>query len=134
MQYFIDTNIFLRFLTKDDKKQFGKCRLLFEKAEKGKINLITSALVIFETIWTLASFYEVPKRDVVEMILSLVELENLEVENKNIIMEALFVWQQENIDFNDAFNYVWAQKKKAKAIYSYDKHFERLTLLPRLEP
>lgn len=134
MQYFVETNVFLRFLTRDEEKQYRSARLLFKKAKKGKIELITSALVIFETVWTLLSYYKQPKEEVIEKILSLLELPSLEVEHKEIFQEALVVWQQNNIDFNDAFNYIWSQKKKVIAIYSYDKHFDKLPQLKRIEP
>jgi len=134
MKFFIETNIFLRFLTRDEEKQFQACKKLFEKAKRGKIELITSALVIFEIIWTLLSYYHERKESIIEKILSLLEFPSLEVEHKDIFIESLVIWQEKNIDFNDAFNYAWAKKKKAEAIYSFDKHFDRLPNLKRIIP
>ena len=131
---FVDTNIFLRFLTRDEEKQYQACRKLFRQAQKGKIKLITSPLVVFELIWTLASYYQEPKEKIVEKILSLLEFPNLEVEQREIFLEALLLWQEKNIDFNDAFNFVWAQKKKVSRICSYDSHFDKLPQILRLEP
>jgi len=132
--FFIDTNIFLRFLTRDQEKQYQACRKLFFQAQKGKIKLITTSLVIFELIWTLISYYEDPKEKVVEKVLSLLDFPNLKVEHKTLLFEALLLWQRKNIDFNDAFNFIWAQNKKVEQIYSYDKHFDRLSQIPRVEP
>ena len=47
---FIDTNIFLRFLTKDDPSKYDKCKELFKRAMEGKINLATSSLVIADAL------------------------------------------------------------------------------------
>jgi predicted nucleic-acid-binding protein len=134
MKYFVDTNIFLRFLTRDQEKQYQAIKVFLKNAPQKKINLVTSSLVIFEIIWTLLSYYEETKEDVVDKITSLLELPSLEVEHKEIFLESLTIWQQTNIDFNDAFNYVWARKKNTDAIYSLDKHFDRLPQLSRLEP
>lgn len=134
MPYFVETNIFLRFLTRDEEKQYQACKRLFRKAGKGELNLITSALVVFEVIWTLFSFYQEPKESIIEKIVSLLNLPNLEVEHKEGFLEALVIWQEKNVDFNDVFNSVWARRQKASAIYSYDKHFDKLPQVPRLEP
>ena len=131
---FVDTNIFLRFLARDQEKQYQACRKLFKQAQENKIKLITSSLVIFELIWTLVSYYQESKDQVTEKILSLLELPNLRAENREIFLEALLLWQEKNIDFNDAFNSVWAQKKKINQIYSYDRDFDKLPGIRRSEP
>jgi len=134
MKYFVDTNIFLRFLTRDQEKQYQSIKLFLKNAPQKKINLITSALVIFEIIWTLLSYYEESKEDIIDKVTSLLELPSLEVEHKEVFLESLAIWQQTNIDFNDAFNYVWARKKNTDIICSFDKHFDKLPQLSRSEP
>jgi predicted nucleic acid-binding protein len=133
MKYFIDTNIFLRFLVGDVRKQYEGCRELLKKIKAGEISAVTSDLVIFELIWTLDSYYEKPKNEIIEMIHSLLEFPNLEIENKNLIVEALIIWQEKNIEFNDVYNYSWSKTKSIAKIISYDKHFDKLDL-PRKEP
>jgi predicted nucleic acid-binding protein len=53
---FVDTNVFLRFLTNDDPAKAKRAESLFRDALRGKIKLATSLLVIAEIIWTLESF------------------------------------------------------------------------------
>ncbi|MFH1961060.1 MAG: PIN domain-containing protein [Patescibacteria group bacterium] len=86
---FVDTNIFLRFLVKEDEQAYNKSFALFKKASEGKINLITSSLVIFEIIWTLESFYKVKKSDIVGKVLGILNLPNLEVEKAELLFQAL---------------------------------------------
>lgn len=134
MNYFVDTNIFLRFLTKDEEKQYKACYRLFQKAKQGKIKLTTSSLVVFELIWTLISYYEEPKEDIIEKISSLLEFPNITIEEREIFLEALLLWQHTNIDFNDSFNAVWAKRNKTDGIYSYDLHFNKIPQIKRVEP
>jgi len=54
---FIDTNIFLRYLTNDDPVKAKRAEVLFRDAVHGKAVLTTSLLVIAEIVWTLESFY-----------------------------------------------------------------------------
>jgi len=44
---FIDTNYFLRFLLKDDEKQFNIVYSLFQKGINREIQLFTSVVVFF---------------------------------------------------------------------------------------
>ena len=60
--YFIDANIFLRFLTRDNIEKQKKAENIFKKAISGEIILITTDLVIAEVVWTLESFYNVSDR------------------------------------------------------------------------
>ena len=59
---FIDTNILLRYLTKDDPLQYPHCRNLFKKAQNGEMLLVTSTLVIADLIWTLCLLLSGPQR------------------------------------------------------------------------
>ncbi|MEP6890627.1 MAG: PIN domain-containing protein [Nitrospirota bacterium] len=53
---FVDTNVFLRFLTNDDPAKAKRAETLFRDALRGKIRLATSLLGIAEIIWTLEAF------------------------------------------------------------------------------
>lgn len=134
MPIFVDTNIFIRFLIRDVEKQAQSTKKLFIQAKNGEVSLITSAAVIFEVIWTLSSFYEEPKDEIIGQITSFLDISHLEVENKDLIQESLIIWQQKNIGFIDAYNYIWSQKHGIKSIYSFDKHFDQLPNIRRIEP
>ena len=78
---FVDTNIFLRYLTRDDLAKFNRCREVFKKAIKGEIFLFTSEMVIAELIWTLLSYYRVAKADVIEKVSIIISSQNLHIVN-----------------------------------------------------
>jgi predicted nucleic acid-binding protein len=52
---FIDTNVFLRFLTRDDFAKAERVKALLEQAEKGEVELTTSESVISELVFVLSS-------------------------------------------------------------------------------
>lgn len=131
---FVDTNIFLRYLTADDKAQYLKCKALFERTLKGKEELYTSAMVIAEVTWTLLSYYKVPKEDVIEKITIILNTPNLEVENRKVFAEALEIYSLKNIDFIDAYNAAFMTSNKLDEIYSYDKDFDKIDSLERRNP
>ena len=131
---FIDTNVFLRYLTADDRIKYDKCKALFERAVKGGETLVTSDMVIAEAVWTLLSYYKVPKSDIIEKVSIILNTPNIEVKNYRIIIEALAMYSAENIDFIDAYNAVFMKHNKIDEIYSYDRDFDGVDFLRRIEP
>ncbi len=131
---FIDTNIFLRYLTKDDPSKYDKCREIFKKGVEGKIELATSGIVIAELIWTLLSYYKVQKADVIDKIFILVSTDNLYIPDKDIITDALVLYSRKNIDYIDAYNAVFMRRYGFEEIYSYDEDFDAVENIKRAEP
>jgi predicted nucleic acid-binding protein len=131
---FVDTNIFLRYLIADDPTKHKKCKELFRKAVDGKILLLTSEMVIAELIWTLQSFYRVPKAEVIEKISIVTNTPNLTIPNKGLIAETLVVYSRRNIDYIDAYNAVFMKHHNTNDIYSYDNDFDTIAGIKRIEP
>lgn len=131
---FIDTNIFLRYLTRDDPLRYEKCREILKKGVEGKIGLVTSEMVIAELIWTLLSYYKVSKADIVEKISVIVSTENLYIPDKDIIMDAVILYSRKNIDYIDAYNAVFMRYHDFQDIYSYDGDFDLIEGIKREEP
>ncbi len=131
---FVDTNIFIRYLTGDDPVKYENCKNLFRKTVEGKISLLTSSMVIAEIIWTLQSFYKVPKEEVIEKVAVIINTPNLYIPERNIISEALVIYSRKNIDYIDAYNAVFMRHNKSKELFSYDEDFNMIDGIKRREP
>lgn len=131
---FLDTNIILRYLTEDDKAKAARCEDLFKRTAQGKEPLYTSTLVITEVVWVLEKVYRLSRPDIVSYIQKILNTPHLECDEKDILLTAIGLYQLKNIDFIDAYNAIVMDTKKFDTIYSYDRHFELLTHLKRLEP
>ena len=131
---FVDTNIFLRYLTKDYPSKYEKCKEMFKKAVKGEIAITTSGMVIAELVWTLLSYYKVPKAEVIEKVTVIVGTKNLSIPDKRIVADALVLYGRKNIDFIDAYNAIFMRYHGLREIYSYDEDFELMEDIQRREP
>lgn len=131
---FVDTNVFLRYLTKDDLLKYERCRQMFKRALEGEITISTSGMVIAELIWTLLSYYKVPKAEVIEKVSVILGTENLFVPDKDVLADALVLYAGKNIDFIDAYNAVFMKYQGLREIYSYDEYFETIEDIERKEP
>ena len=131
---FVDTNVFLRFLVNDDPAKADSCEALFRNALAGDEALCTSDMVIAEIIWVLESYYELKKTDIRESVEKILNTRNLQCPNREIIISALSIYVEKNIDFIDAFNAFMLKRDEINEIYSYDKHFDRVDWIKRMEP
>jgi predicted nucleic-acid-binding protein len=127
---FVDTNVFLRFLTNDDPVKAKRVETLFRQAIQGKVQLIASLLVIAEIVWTLESFYHLSKVDIASKVETILNTPNLLCPEAEIIVMALDLYVQGNMDFIDAFHAYDLQAQGLLQIATYDrKHFNRVPWL-----
>ena len=132
---FVDTNVFLRFLTNDDPQKAKRAESLFRKAIRGDIVLATSLLVIAEIIWTLESFYKLEKEEIAPKIEKILNTPNLECPEAPRIFMALDLYVHKNIDFIDAYHACFLKEVDLTQIYTYDRrHFNRIPWLDIMEP
>ncbi len=131
---FLDTNILLRFLTRDDEGKAQQALDLLLRIERGEEKVITSPLVIFETIYTLQRLYKVPRQLIRDQILSIISLRSLHLPDKNLYHRAFDLYVTKNISFADAYNAVYMQAEEVSHIYSWDRDFDKIDGITRLEP
>lgn len=134
MIYFIDSNIFLRTLIKEDEKSFRDCYRLLKLVQEKKIKTFTSSLILAEINWVLESFYKFRKSDTVEALKSVLNLRGLKIINKLNPDLAIGIFQNLNVKFIDALIASSPQIfKKEVAIISYDRDFDKIGVI-RKEP
>jgi predicted nucleic acid-binding protein len=133
-QAFIDANIILRFLTKDPPPMAEAALKIFEEAKHGKMSLLIIPITVAEVVWVLESFYEYPKEKIAETMTQFLSCEGLEVESLDLLLEALNLYCEKNLDFADAILATTALRKGIPNIYSFDQHFNRINGIIRMEP
>ncbi len=133
---FVDTNIFLRHLTKDDPKKAKVCLELFRKAELGEVVLTTSETVIAEVVYVLSSkrTYNLPHNAIKKRLRSLLSLKGFKLSHQQIYLRALELYAAYQIDFEDCLSIAHMERQQLKEIYSYDQDFDQVTGVKRLEP
>lgn len=131
---FIDTNLFIRYLTRDDEEKAEAVLKLLKRAEKNEEKIITSPLVIFELVFTLGSYYKVPRREIKEIMQPVFNLRGLRLDYREVFESALELYSQGTLSFADAFNACFMNKREIKEIYSYDKDFDQLEGIKRVVP
>ena len=130
MKKLLDTNLLIRFLLNDNPKQAQAIQNLLETSKEF---LVLTDVSFAEIIWVLTSYYKLPKTQIVEKLKHILTLTVIEA-NKPCLFKALANYESHNLDYINAYLAAYAQGKKIREIYSYDRDFDKLPSIDRVEP
>ena len=89
----LDTNVLIRYLIEDDRRQYEKARrLIHREAGKGEPVLV-SLLVLLEIEWVLRSRYGLSKVEILAAFSALLEAADLAFEDETSVEYALYSWK-----------------------------------------
>ena len=133
---FVDTDVIIRLLTKDDEKKQAEAAVLFEAIEAGKMRVEAPITVIADAVHVLSSprLYNRPRDQIRDMLTSLVGLPSFKVHSRQIILAALHIYASTNVDFGDAMIVACMEESSSQVVYSYDRHFDRFPSITRQDP
>ncbi len=107
---------------------------LMERIERGDEHVVISLLVVFEVVFLLERRYKTPKATIREMVGDVLSLRSVQLAEKDLCVGALDLYVERNIAFADAYHAVWMQRAGLTEVYSWDKEFDRVPSLTRIEP
>jgi predicted nucleic-acid-binding protein len=132
---FVDTNLFVRYLTDDDPEKADRVETLLGEASEGRVRLVTADLMLVELVWVLESSYDLKPVKIAPMIRSILATPGMEVINGALLAKALDHYEGNNIDIVDGYIAALMEKLNITDVYSFDrKHLSRLKSLKRIEP
>lgn len=133
---FVDTNIFIRHLTRDDPEKAEACFALFQKAERNEVTLTTNEAVIAEVVYVLSSrtLYSLSRGAIRALLYPILSLQGLKLPNRRMYLRALDVYAATNLDFEDALIVAHMERLKMSDLVSYDRGFDHVPGVVRLEP
>lgn len=127
MVAFVDSNLFIRLFAGDDPAQSESARRLFESAENGAVGLVTGPPVLFEVAWVLRYRYKIKSPEILDVIEAIVSFPGLDIYDRGLVVDAVFLARGKSVDFADAYIAVLAEQMKADSIATFNKkHFEKL--------
>lgn len=132
---FVDTNLFIRYLTNDDPRKADRVERLLGEAAAGKVRLVTAEMVLAEMVWVLESSYGLKNVEVAPLIRAILATRGLDVTNAPLVARALEHYELRNLDFIDGYIAAMMEKQGITELYSYDKkHIARIKAISRREP
>ena len=135
---FLDTNIIVRYLTRDDEGKAQSCYQLFQRVQRGEEELVTCEAVVAEVAYVLASRrgpYRLSHEDIRSRLVPILTLRGLRLPQKSVYIRALDIYSSSQfLDFEDALVVAHMERQGVTEIVSYDRDFDRLAGVQRAEP
>jgi uncharacterized protein len=133
---FVDANVFLRFLTRDDPVKAERVKDLLERADRGEVALLTSESVVAELVFVLSSprLYNLGRDRIRALLTPILSLKGLKLPKRTMYLRALDLYVETPMDFVDALVVAQMEAGQVTEVYSYDGHFDLVSGIRRLEP
>ena len=111
----VDTNVIVRFLTRDEPSQF---ELSLKLIETGSIFIPDT--VVLETAWVLDFVYGFKPQDISSALRNLIGLPNVHP-NDPVKLALILDWFEQGMDFADAFHLAYSME--CAEFKTFDKDF-----------
>ncbi|MFC3415937.1 PIN domain-containing protein [Algoriphagus hitonicola] len=112
----IDANYILRYLLRDNNRQFLLSKEVIENQE-----ILLTDFILAEVVYVLEKVFSIP-RDVIKSTLeNLVRYQNLKMVNKSTILESLKIYSKNRIDFADSLLIAYHNSSATTKLHTFYK-------------
>ena len=132
----LDANLFVRVLTQDNPDMLRRALDLFERISAGQEEVYVLEATVAEVVYVLSSrsLYSLPRDVIRDSLTPLLVLRSLRVEHKERCLRALDIFvENRSLGFGDSLLAAAALDDDGR-VYSFDRGFDRLAGISRLEP
>lgn len=134
---FLDTNVILRYLVRDDEVKAAACYELFQRVNAGREELTTCEAVITEAVYVLSGRkgYRLPRETVRDLLRPIIAMQGLRLHKKRVYLLALDLYvTHPQLDYEDALIVAHMQDAGINEVVTYDRDFDRIPDVLRAEP
>lgn len=123
----VDTNILLRYLTREPTHLAEAARTLLLTAEARGITLLVSPLIVAEVVYVLTSLYGWGREAIVDQLLALLDQTGLTLLESDVCLQAL-EWYRDvpAVHFADAYIGALSLARGGGHVLSFDRAIRRL--------
>jgi predicted nucleic-acid-binding protein len=97
----IDTNILVRFLTRDDEEQCARVDVLFDRIEEEGGEVFVSDIVLVELVWVLEKGYRMERGVVTRSIEALLRTGGMVFQRRDVLWRVIRQYEQSGVDVAD---------------------------------
>ena len=124
-KYYVDSNFFLRFILKDNLNQWRTANDYFKEAKLEKAKLVFLTETIIEIEYVLRKVYKLSRKIISKYLLTLISISYFEINDRELLRNALLYYVKKNIDFVDIIIFLKARSENAEVL-TFDKNFDNL--------
>ena len=128
----LDTNVLVRFLVRDDKRQAETIYRVFKKAESDREVFFVPLLVVLETVWVLESVYKIPSQEILDSVNELILMPILKFETQPAILNFISSARETKMDLSDLLIAHSAKFSGCECVLTFDKRASNFRLFELL--
>ena len=132
MTAWIDTNVLVRHLTGDPPAMARRATRFLAAAAPGE--LLLADLVLAEVVYVLESVYDLDRRAVAAAARAVVTFPAIAVDDPQLLLRAVEVYDNDRLDFAEAYLVASAERSGVRAVASFDKSVRRVTSVELIQP
>lgn len=129
---YVDTNVLVRFIVGEPPDLFEKSVTLMKAVEEGDVTLRVDEIIAAEVVWVLKSVYKFTPQEIGAAFLEILSQDGIQV--PDVIISALALFGSQGVSFGDALLAARMQQSGVMRVFSFDRHFDRIASVERLEP
>jgi predicted nucleic-acid-binding protein len=128
----IDTNVLVRHLTGDPPAMARRATRFLAAAAPDE--LLLADLVLAEVVYVLESVYDVDRLAVAAAARAVVTFPAIAVEDPQLLLRAVEVYENDRLDFAEAYLVASAERSGVRAVASFDKTVRRVASVELIQP
>ena len=121
-----DTNILIRYLTRDDEALYAGAKEFFDKVKEGSTRAVILESVIAECVYVLTKIYKVPKNRAAESLSDILHYKGIVNHDQQELIRALALFSERNIDIVDCILCLKAASPNT-SLFSFDGELNKLS-------
>jgi predicted nucleic acid-binding protein len=134
---YLDTNVFVRILARDNPDMTARAESLFDRIESGDETVVVLDAIVAETIFVLTSpdLYRQSRAQVVAGLTALLSLEGVRMRDKRTCLLALELYEaRRGLSFVDSLLAAGALGDESGEVLSFDRRIGRVPGVTLVEP
>ena len=124
MNVLLDTNIWIRYIVKDNKHQFEQSRELFAAIDSGLIKVYGSSIVFLEVNYVLKNIYRFKFEEILEVMSSMRNLRNVTILEQVDIDVAIKFFKTYRVKFSDCL--IASQLRNNIVLATFDREMQKI--------
>jgi predicted nucleic acid-binding protein len=125
IEYVVDTNVWVRYLTRDHETHYIQAKQWFEEAEKGQRKLVLLPVVVAETCFVLESYYQLKRDQISSSWQTILGQRWLMVDERKVLVD-LWPHYLEGMHFVDSYLLASSRSRVGKVL-TFDTKLQQLS-------
>lgn len=124
MKILLDTNIWIRYVIRDNEKQYDTVINLIRANEEGLIQIYSSSIVFLEISYVLKNIYHFKFEEILEVLHSITQTKGITIIQGTDVELALIYFEKYRVKFTDCL--IAGQLKEKIILTTFDKEFKKV--------